>query len=349
MRETQVVPSPEITVAICTYNRAALLGDALRTLEQQETGGEFSFEILIVDDGSTDDTSEVIRGFIERSVIATRVVRGPGKGVGPARNRAVEESAGSWIVFMDDDLVAEREWLRELFRVTRQTGAAIVGGAVRLRLPEDEIARLSATCRTILGEVVYGFAEPRQLVGPQAGPRYPVIIMGGNVMIARSVFDTIGMFDGGASAGEDGDLWRRADEAGLEIWHNPKAMTRHFVPPDRLTEEYFKWNSMRWGNNFARRDWAYKNRALALALCLARVGHAAVVTVPRIVGSKLRGDERNLLHRKCGMWRAVGYARQSLFQFAPRLFPQERFFSYVDFRRVHEPAQGSHTSSSTLP
>jgi len=317
---------PDITVAVCTYNRAELLAEALESLESQRTQRAFSYEILVVDDGSTDGTPQVVARFAQRSRVPVRCVRADGRGVGPARNKAVTESRGRWVAFVDDDERPEPAWLKELYAVAQDTGAPIVGGPVVLALPERERSRFSACCQVVIGGLVYPFDKPAVLRARQ-NPGC------GNVLVARRVFEKVGLFSVAVSAGEDSDLWRRARSAGFQMWYAPAAVVRHAVPPYRLTEAYFKWNSLRWGDSFARRDWKYRGPAAALVLCLARVGKALAVTVPSVLVASMSGNDKALLDGKCALWRAAAYARRCLFLLAPSVFPQRWFFERLEFRR----------------
>ena len=76
----------DISIVVCTYNRSELLRGALESLMALRTGGRFFFEILVVDNASTDDTPEVIEEIRENSRVPLRSVREPRKGVAAARN-----------------------------------------------------------------------------------------------------------------------------------------------------------------------------------------------------------------------------------------------------------------------
>jgi glycosyltransferase involved in cell wall biosynthesis len=315
----------DITVGLCTYNRAEMLSRTLESLTAQDTGGRFTFEILVVDDGSTDNTADAVRDFANRFEFPIRYLRNSQPGIGSARTKVIEESTSPWIAFIDDDELATTGWLSELYDVVDQDGPFIVGGAIHLLLPDETIARLSPVCRMLLGEGRYPFDQPRKLAGG-ASPGT------GNVLLAREVFERVGVFDTTGSAGEDSDLWRRAQNAGYEMWHAPAAVVHHVIPPERLTDSYFKWNSMRWGNNFARQDWIRRGRGATLFRGVARIAKVIVIDLPGVFVSLLARDEKSGLDRKCAMWRSLGYARRCASLLAPRLLAQDRFNRYLDFR-----------------
>ncbi len=138
----------DITAAVCTYNRAPLLSGALESLVGQETRYRFSFEILVIDDASTDDTAQVVERFSSLSGVRVRYIRAEGRGIGPARNVAMKTAVGSWVAFMDDDERAAPGWLLALHAVASQTKAPVVGGPVRALLSESQLNLLSPACQS---------------------------------------------------------------------------------------------------------------------------------------------------------------------------------------------------------
>ncbi|MHC5034250.1 MAG: glycosyltransferase family 2 protein [Planctomycetota bacterium] len=325
--------NPPVTVAVCTYNRAELLKKALDSLARQDTGGEFTFDILVVDDGSVDDTAEVVAAHELRSRGILKYVRGEGQGVGAARNTAVRESRSEWIAFMDDDETADPAWLRRLYATAVQSHVLMVGGPMRLVLSDEQRARLSPLCRLVLGGFEYAVREACPFPSTESPG-------GGNVLLHRSVFRKAGLFDTRRSAGEDTELWARARAAGVEPWYAPGAIVWHYVPPERLEDESFHCNSMRWGASFAQDDWQKSGPAVALLACGARVAKALLIAAPRLALALLTRDERTGLEMKCALWRTEGYVRRCLSLMAPRMLAQRDFAAYVDFRMQKDVAGG---------
>jgi succinoglycan biosynthesis protein ExoM len=330
---------PDVTVAVCTYNRAGLLSEALESLAAQRTDGEFDFGIVVVDDCSTDRTADVVARFAEDCPVPLTCVRGEGTGIGAARNVAVRHCRGRWMAFLDDDETAEPTWLKELHGVAVRSGAPIVGGPVHLMLPREQLESLTPLCRLILGGYAYPMSEPGSFP-PGESPATE------NVLVERAVFDSIGLFETRGSAGEDTNLWARAREAGLQIWYAPQAAVRHRVPAERLEAGYFRWNSMRWGDCFAQDDWRRGGAVLVVSSCVGRMAKCALVALPRHLLALLTRDRWRALEARCALWRASGYARRCSFLLAPWLLRQERFRSYVDFRRHSEAAAASPDSGS---
>jgi glycosyltransferase involved in cell wall biosynthesis len=319
--------TPLISVIVPTYNRCDFLRDALQSLLRQETSGEFAFEIIVVDNASTDATKTVVEQLADDAPVPVRYFYSVPPGDAPTRNCGIAQAHGTWLAFLDDDELAEPEWLRQLYRAALESGAPIVGGAIHLHLPPETLARLDRFVRTTsLREIDY-----YPTVQPYTGKRLPGT---GNALVARRVFDDIGLFDVTKICGEsDSDFFLRAKTAGLELYYTPHAVIRHRVAPNRLTTEYFRWDAQQGCIAFAGLDYKYKGRFALFLRCTARTGQAVLIVMPRLAWGWLRRDPREVLGQKVRLWRAEGYIRKTLSILAPALFSQERYFAGLEFRK----------------
>jgi len=320
-----LTPNPLISVVVCSYDRHRTLGLALESVACQETGGEFEFEVVVIDDGSANETREVVRRASRCAAVPVRYIRESGRGIPFARNRGVEEACGEWIAFFDDDQIAEREWLRELMRTALETGAQIVGGVRRLEYLGEPPSEVAPMTREVLGEKYYG---PRAC----RSNRYTLACTG-NVVVRREVFDRIGRFDTNMHRGmSDIDLMRRAFDAGVDAWYTPHAVVHHLIPPYRLGEDYLKWTSLRTGTNLSvinHKSWGTLRMFLP---CLLRVGHSLTINAFLAAVAHLAARPAMVLGRKCYRWMAEGSARMALHLALPQVFPQEEFLHRLAFR-----------------
>lgn len=318
-----------VTVVVCTYNRAEMLRTAIDSLLALRTGGRFQYEIVVVDNGSTDNTASILEELGRRAAVPLRAVREPRAGVACARNAGIRAAQGQWIAFFDDDQVAEPDWLYELFKVAQTKRTRFVGGAVRLLLTNAELRCLPPLCRKLLGESAT-VSAPRKL-------DRKVFAGTGNLLLDRTLFDEVGLFDESLrAAGEDTDLNRRIRAAGIEGWFAPSAVVRHMVPEYRLREDYFRWTSLRNGMHVANRDRRQWGRMLFPMIVAARFGQAVACYVPLwLWGCALRSPQTRL-HGRCQLWRAEGYVRLALAWAAPSWLAQRDFISQVSFRTERE-------------
>ena len=321
---------PLISVVICTYNRAETLRRALDSVIRQETDGRFAYEVIVVDDGSTDNTGEVAAEVAASSPVPVRYVReGRGGGIAVARNTGVTQAGGEWIAFFDDDQLAPSHWLKDLLAAALDQDARCIGGPRTLDLTPEQLAVLGPIRRALLGEELYP-ERPMMF----EGKRLPTT---GNLLLHREVFDRVSLFDTSmAFSGEDSDFLRRAQAAGFAAWTAPKAVVKHMIPDYRLTPDYFRWVSRRWGANFAKMDCKKRGKGKTLLLSVGRIGQAVLVTTPALALALLRRDQPRLGDLRCRLWRTQAHVRQTLQLLAPTLFAQRRFFAQLEFRKERQ-------------
>jgi GT2 family glycosyltransferase/peptidoglycan/xylan/chitin deacetylase (PgdA/CDA1 family) len=325
---------PLISVVVPTYNRAHWIGGALQSLVKQDTRQRFDFEILVVDNASTDGTASVVADFMRRSPgVAVHYLRQEIPGDAPTRNAGVRRARGQWLAFFDDDQLAEPGWLHQLLVAAEASGAAIVGGPVHLDLTSEQLARLGPVGRRTLRELTF---YPR--LQPYAERDLPGT---GNALVSRHVFQDLGLFEETMiSGGSDSDFFQRARRAGHELWYAPRAVIRHRIPPDRLTRAYLRWDALSGGAGQALHvDRRRKGLAATWGLCCLRVAQAALLHWPRWCWARFRHDETSELGRRIQLWRAEGYLRATLSMIAPRWFAQRSFFEWLEFRQGRKVGQ----------
>jgi GT2 family glycosyltransferase len=305
----------DVSVVMCTHNRAAMLRDALRSLAVQETGGTFRYEIVVVHTGSPDGTLDVIAEACKTARVPIVPVHQPHRGLIVARNRGLEAARGQWIATFDDDQIAEPDWLQALLRLAHEKKCRNVGGAVRLRLPDGCNRPLTDSCRRTLGASV-AWDRPR----PYTRKECPGA---GNQMFHRSVLDEVGNYDERCGLrGEDCDLYRRMRNVGIESWYTPDAIVHHVIPPTRLTDAFFRQISRVNGWTAAQADRKAHGTAFLFLVTAVRLGHAASYNVARLLKARIQGRDDVLLEARMRRWKAAGYTRAALHSLAPGLISQ---------------------------
>ncbi len=202
--------SPAISIVIPTRNRARYLEVALASLAAQDFDG--GYEVLVVDDGSTDDTAAVVERAGDRYVRQARAL-----GLNAARNAGTGASAAPVIAFLDDDVFAPARWLRALHDgVISHPEFEAFGGPIRARFE----GRSPSSC---------GREKP-PITTLDLGPedRAADLVWGANMAVRRSAFERIGPFDESiANHGDEEDWLLRLRGAGGRIGYVAGAGVDH--------------------------------------------------------------------------------------------------------------------------
>jgi len=212
----------KLSVVIPTYNRCDLLGRTLAGFLDQ-TAPPDEYEIVVVDDGSTDGTAEVVSHLIAQlpaPASRLRCFRQGNAGPAAARNRGVKEAKGEIILFTGDDCLPDRKLIAEHLRVHRKEGEVGVVGHIAWH-PELTITPFMA----FLEEgVQFGFKHIRDPDQVTAWCFYTA-----NCSVAKHWLDEVGGFDEDFkyAAFEDIELAYRMEQRGLRIVYRPSALTYH--------------------------------------------------------------------------------------------------------------------------
>lgn len=268
-----------ISVVICTYNRVDVLARTLESFAAQEGLGRVDHELLVVDNNSTDGTRQVVDGA--GGLHGARHVFEPVQGLSAARNRAVRESRGDTIAFLDDDVIVDAQWLLRLAACIDETGAVVVGGRSYLVFDGAAPAWLGPAFRVQLSEVDLG--EERLRLTLDNAHR----IAGLNLAFRADRLRALGGFDealgrkgAGLMAGEETSLVRQLVEAGEPVVYEPSVVVGHIIAPERLEWVYFRRLAYSLGKTAARRE-ARRSRVAQFASAV-RFTFRALVQAPRL-------------------------------------------------------------------
>ena len=228
-----------VSVIICTYNRCELLAKALDSVAASVLPASFVWEVLVVDNNSTDQTRDVVEGFCRQYPGRFRYVLEPRQGVSYARNTGVRESRGEVVAYMDDDVIVGPEWLKNLVSALHNGEWAGCGGRI---LPVWTASPPS----WLPVKEPYGLAPLAVFdLGSEGGPLSEPPF-GTNMAFKRKVFEQYGRFrtDLGRCANslrsnEDTEFGRRLIAGGEPLKYVPSAVVYHPVPAERLEKRYF--------------------------------------------------------------------------------------------------------------
>ena len=131
----------DFTVIICTYNRSHNLPNCIDYLARQQGAESFEWEVLIVDNNSSDNTRQVVEELARKSPLRLRYAFEPQQGLNYARNRGIEESDSRYFCYVDDDILVDSNWLAALYQALDTNDADAVGGRIHLD-PEIKLPAL---------------------------------------------------------------------------------------------------------------------------------------------------------------------------------------------------------------
>ena len=227
----------EISVVVCTYNRAEMLEDTLRSWENVEKG-DCRAELVVVDNNSTDGTRKVVEAFEKTHGDNLNYVFEPNPGLSFARNKGIEVAHGRIIAFVDDDIFFREDWLQALASAFDRHPEADGIGGCSIPLFESPIPDwLTDDLGMFYGSTLSGNTE-KQMVFPE----HP---FGVNMAFRRKVFDRVGKFNTRLGrirksllSNEEKELFYRIDQAGMFILYAPGAVLYHRVPKERMDQQW---------------------------------------------------------------------------------------------------------------
>lgn len=237
----------DITVAICTYNGAEDVPEVLDHLRAQEEVGNVQWEVLVVDNNSTDATEAVVREHQEdwERDAQLRYAFEERQGKSYALQTAVEEARGTWIAFLDDDNLPAPDWVAAAYRFAgSHPRAGAFGGQIHGQFEEEPPTSFG------LVKPLFALNERTEEICYSAGDRLEFTAPGAGLVVRRkawteSVPET-GLElkgptgDSRGTLGEEFELQWRLYQNGWEIWHNPSMHLGHRIPSERLEEEYLE-------------------------------------------------------------------------------------------------------------
>ena len=263
----------DATVIVCTYNRAESLRDTLRTLRAQKTSPSRSWEVVVVDNNSNDHTYRVVEE-VQREWPLLRYEFEQAQGLSHARNHGIAVAQGDVLLFTDDDVLPEPDWLETTLAGMDKYQADACGGYIAPIWESPPPSWLT--------ERFYGFLAVRTdraddyLIADTSHTPF-----GANMAFRKAVFERVGLFDTSRgrkgkvlASGEDGEMFERILAAGLKVMFIGGSRVHHKVEGFRLSKRYFR----RW------RIQTSKNLAMSRGVAGARrVGNIPLYLFPQFL------------------------------------------------------------------
>jgi len=227
----------DISVVLATYNRAGSLGITLQSFAGLSVPSDLSWELLVVDNNSTDHTREAIEDFAREAGFPVRYRWEGTQGRSAALNCGIAAAGGDIIAFTDDDVVLHGNWLSSLKRTFNHFDCAAVAGRVIPSWDHPKPAWLEMAGQFAVVNFDLG-AEVKEIRVPP---------LGANSAFRKEIFEKYGLFrlDLGVRGTkhtitcDDTEFGERLIRAGERIIYDPEAIIYHPVDPKRTTKKYF--------------------------------------------------------------------------------------------------------------
>lgn len=233
--------SMDCSIIICTRNRASMLEATLRAFQSVKIPPDWKVEMLVVDNGSTDHTEQVVKSA-SHSAIGIRYMDEPAPGKSRAQNTALREAKGEALLFTDDDVEPASDWVECMARPILDNECDATTGRILLA---DSLRRpwFAPMHEMWLAEVLVPLGGIHGLVGASMG-------------IHRRVFEEVGPFDeelgpGASGFGEETLVWMQMKEAGMRVKGVDETHVIHRPDSSRLLRSSWLQAAARYGRTSA--------------------------------------------------------------------------------------------------
>ncbi len=278
-----------LSVLICTYNREKYIRPLLESIAANDIA-KSEYEIVLVDNNCTDNTHEVCKAFaLAHKDVNFHYCVEQEQGLSAARNKAIKESKGDILVYVDDDALVDTHYLHdyvEWFAAHPETMAC--GGPIEPLYETAEPAWMTPYTKALLTAWMnYG-----DKVREYPHGRYPG---GGNAAYRRKVFDKVGLFNtalgrkgGNLMGSEEKDIFDKMHALGMQVLYLPTPVLHHCIPQTKLEQDYFDRLTFQMGQSERART-----KALGQGKFLNRLAKEAIKwcgTLVLLVGYTLQGS-----------------------------------------------------------
>ena len=266
-----------VSVVIPVYNGGRTLGACLNAICGQSLYRD-TYEVILVDDGSTDNTADVASRY------SVRLIAQQNQGAPAARNRGIQHARGFWVAFTDADCIPSRNWLKSLLAATGNKGnrESVLGVAGRI------MGYRSETEASRFVDMSGGLDSQRHL----SHPKYPFAVFG-NIMYRRDSLLTVGNLDPRFYAYDACDLHTRLlRQCPGEFRFEPKAVVLHLHRPD--WRAYWR-QQLGYGRGLGQFYWKYRKE---IRWSFVRELNSWLALAPLALAAGFKGQrDTRLIHR----------------------------------------------------
>jgi len=282
------------TLVVCTYNRGKSLETTLESLFSLDSLEDLVCEIIIVDNNSSDGTKKLIEKYIKLHGRLFRYVFESQQGVSFARNAGIKAALGEIIVFTDDDVIVEHDWLNNIWKNFKEYDCDAMGGRILPLYLEPPPLWIKNNEDLLGGPIVsYNYGEAVKIFDSDC----MVPFVGANMAFKKKCFDELGNFrtDLGPSTGTMGDdteFFLRLFNVGKKLYYAGNALVWHRTGKSRMNLRYLaKW-FIAGGRYLERMKWDSEIRSdnlnsfCGFPLCYVKVGVISAISLILVVLNK---------------------------------------------------------------
>lgn len=296
--------SIRISAVVCTHNRAAYLRKAVRSLVEQTLRRDL-YEIIVVDNGSKDETRQVVEEFSD--VPNLRYLYEPVLGLSRARNTGWSEANGEYVAYLDDDAVASPTWLGcilDTFESFKPVPGAVGGHCD----PVWEAPRPDWLGNNMLSALsVFNWADTTAKLNERQW------LSGCNVAFQRDLLERIGGFSEALGrrgnqllSNEENYTQQQLRKLGFALVYNPQIAVQHHISAGRLTKEWFK--RARYGQGVSEALMVEESARLSAPARVWLTLRALLWGFPRAALMLTERTEAGRFRRQCQTLEVAGYA-----------------------------------------
>ncbi len=241
----------DVSVILCSYNRSGMLSETLCSFQKLYVPDDLSVELLLIDNVSVDDTTDVMKNF-NHPQIETRIFHASPKGLSNARNRGIAECSGKVLLFTDDDVRFPEDWIPRMAGPILSGMTEALAGGVHLH-PDLERDWFTPKHRELLAST------------ERLDEDNPDRLVGANMAVSREVFNVIPGFDpelgaGQLGVGEETLFSGQLREANFQISGDLSVAVEHRPAVSRLTRNWFQSAAKNFGRSEAYISYHWKHR-----------------------------------------------------------------------------------------
>jgi glycosyltransferase involved in cell wall biosynthesis len=290
----------QITVILCTYNRCQSLASALDSLAASILPETIEWEVLVVDNNSSDQTAAVVKDFASRHPGRFRYRFEPQQGKSYALNAGIREAQGNILAFVDDDVTVEPMWLQNLTSALRDRQWAGSGGRIlpaRGFVPPQWLA-LDGPCNLV--GALCAYFDPGDVSGELKDPPFGANMAFRKEMFARyGHFRTdLGPFPNNKIGFEDTEFGRRLMAGRERLCYVSTAVVYHEIPEYRVRKEFL----LKWWFDFGRGSLRETGKSLSTWEILKILSRTFLTALQWL----LSFNSQRRFYRKCRIWYAAG-------------------------------------------